>query len=61
MQWQSSHSTPADDRAEDDIDKVFKQLLPLEPSSELISHILAHIRQVVRPMPTTSEPPDCEG
>jgi hypothetical protein len=44
MQFQSSPSTPADGQAEDDIDKVFKQLLPVEPSRELISHMLAHIR-----------------
>jgi hypothetical protein len=61
MQFLSSHPTPAGNQSEDDIDKVFKQLLPVEPSSELISRILAHIRHVVRPMPTASEPPDFEG
>jgi hypothetical protein len=61
MQFLSSRPTPAGNQPEDDIDKLFKQLLPVEPSSELISRILAHIQHMVRPMLPASEPSDFEG
>lgn len=63
MQFISSRPTPAEFQSEDDIDKLFKRLSPVEPSSELISRILEHIQHVTRsaPMSVQSEPPDFEG
>jgi len=60
MQLLFSHPAPADDQAEDDIDRVFKQLLPVELSSERIARMLAHIRHTVRPLFPASEPSDSE-
>ena len=62
MQFMLLRPTPAGLRSEDDIDKLFKQLSPIEPSSELVLRILEHIQHVAIPVPLSvqPEPPDFE-
>ena len=56
MQFMSLRPTPVGFQSEDDIDKLFKRLLPIEPSSELISRILEHIQHVALPVHTSVQP-----
>ena len=63
MQFLLSRPTLAHFQPEDDIDKLFNRLSQLEPSGELISRILSHVRHVSAPFPSQSrtEMPGSEG